>query len=146
MNHATLSDLKEIYGQFQKRKDVFPHVRQDKLQRMIEAGQVVWQDRVIVTYQQYKKRTRVGDLDIPAGSVMVHQILNSNQSSGKGGKVFEQFMCEIVQPSGGNLYLSVRKENAVARAFFERHGMHVVGRVAWSGGSLPGLVYGLAVG
>jgi len=146
MNHATLADLKEIYWQFQKRKDVFPHVRRDRLQRMIEEGLVIWQDGVVITYQQYKKTTRVGDLDIPAGSVMLHQILNSNQFSGKGGKVFEQFMCEIVQPSGGNLYLSVRKENAVARAFYERHGMHVVGRVAWSGGSLPGLVYGLAVG
>lgn len=50
MKHATLADLKEIYGQFQKRKDVFSHVRQDRLKRMIEAGQVVWQDGVIVTY------------------------------------------------------------------------------------------------
>ncbi len=54
MKHARLSDLKEIYGHFQKRKEVFPHVRQDKLRRMIEAGQVVWQDRVVITYQQYK--------------------------------------------------------------------------------------------
>lgn len=36
MKHAKLSDLKEIYRHFQKRKDVFPHVRQDKLHRMIE--------------------------------------------------------------------------------------------------------------
>ena len=43
MNHANLADLKEIYAQFQKRKDVFPHVRQDKLRGMIEASQVVWQ-------------------------------------------------------------------------------------------------------
>ena len=43
MKHATLFDLKEIYAQFRKRKDMFPHVRQDKLRRMIEAGQVVWQ-------------------------------------------------------------------------------------------------------
>jgi hypothetical protein len=141
MNHATLSDLKEIYGHFQKRKDVFPHVRHDKLRRMIEAGQVVWQDGVVITYQQYKKRTRVGDIDIPAGAIMLHQILNSQQFSGAGGKVFEQFVEGIVRPSGGDLYLSVRKENAVACAFYERHGMKVVGKVDWSGGTLPGLVY-----
>jgi hypothetical protein len=41
MKHATLDDLNEIYANFQKRKDVFPHVRQDKIKRMIEAGQVV---------------------------------------------------------------------------------------------------------
>src|ERR1039458_7061697 len=146
MKHATLADLQEIYWQFQKRKDVFPHVRRDKLQKMIEKSLVIWQDGVVITYQQYKKKTRVGDLDIPAGTIMLHQILNSQQFSGKGSELFEQFVREVVGPSGGNLYLSVRKGNTVACAFYERHGMHVVGRVAWSGGSLPGLVYGLAVG
>jgi hypothetical protein len=145
VKHATLADLKEIYGHFQKRKDVFPHVRQDKLRRMIEAGQVVWHDGVIVTYQQYKKKTRVGDIDIPAGSIMLHQILNSRQFSGKGGRVFEQFVREIVKPSGGDLYLSVRKENAVACSFYQRHGMKVVGKVVWAKGTLPGLVYRRAV-
>jgi hypothetical protein len=146
MNHATLPDLKEIYWQFHKRKDVFPHVRRDRLQRMIEKGLVIWQDGVVITYQRYKKSTRVGDLDIPKGAIMLHQILNSRQFSGKGGEVFEQFVREIVRPSGGDLYLSVRKENTVACAFYERHGMQVVGKVAWSGGLIPGLVYGLAVG
>src|SRR5208337_3831412 len=90
------------------------------------------------------KRTRVGDVQIPAGSIMLHQILNSRQFSGKGGEVFEQFVKEIVKPSGGDLYLSVRKENAVACSFYQRHGMKVVGKVAWSGGTLPGLVYRMA--
>jgi hypothetical protein len=144
MKHATLADLKEIYWQFQKRKDVFPHVRRDKLQKMIEKDLVTWQDGVVITYQQYKKKTRVGDLDIPAGSIMLHQILNSQQFSGKGSEVFGQFLREVVGPSGGDLYLSVREENTVACAFYERHGMHVVGKIAWSGGLLPGLVYGLA--
>lgn len=141
MKHATISDLKEIYRHFQSRKDVFPHVRQDTLRRMIEAGQVVWQDGVVITYQQYKKRTRVGGVQIPAGSIMLHQILNTQQFSGAGGRVFERFAEEIVKPSGGDLYLSVRKQNAVACSFYERHGMAVVGRVSWSGGTLPGLVY-----
>ncbi len=145
MKHARLSDLKEIYGHFQKRRDVFPHVRQDKLRRMIEAGQVVWQDSVVITYQQYKKRTRVGEVDIPAGAIMLHQILNCQQFSGKGGRVFEQFVDEVVKASGGDLYLSVRKENAVACSFYERHGMSIVGKVNWSGGTLPGLVYRMAL-
>jgi hypothetical protein len=98
MKHATLSDLKEIYWQFQKRKDVFPHVRRDKLQKMIEKSLVIWQDGVVITYQQYKKKTRVGDLDIPAGSIMLHQILNSQQFSGKGSELFEQFVREVVGP------------------------------------------------
>ena len=145
MKHATLSDLKEIYGHFQKRRDVFPHVRQDKLRKFIEKGLVVWQDGVAIVWQQYKKKTRVGDIDIPAGSVMLHQILNSRQFSGAGGRVFEQFVREIVKPLGEDLYLSVRKENAVACSFYTRHGMSVVGKVSWSRGTLPGLVYRRAV-
>ncbi len=48
MKHATLADLKEIYWQFRKRKDVFPHVRRDKLQKMIEKSRVIWQDGVVI--------------------------------------------------------------------------------------------------
>lgn len=114
---------------------------------MIEAGQVVRQDGVIVTYQRYRRAGRVVatcPVKAKAGDVILHQILNSQQFSGKGGKVFEQFVKEIVKPSGGDLYLSVRKENAVACSLYERHGMSVVGKVCWSGGTLPGLVYRMA--
>ena len=76
---------------------------------------------------------------------MLHQILNSSQFSGAGRRVFQQFVREVVKPSGGDLYLSVRKENAVACAFYARHGMEVVGRVDWSEGTLLGLVYRLSV-
>ena len=146
MKHAKLSDLKEIYGHFQRLKDVFPHVRQDKLRRMIEVGQVICQDGVVVTYHQYKKRTRVGEVDIPAGSIMLHQILNSNQFSGTGRHVFWRFVEEIVKPSGGDLYLSVRGENMVACRFYERQGMRVTGTVAWKNGTISGLVYRLEQG
>lgn len=107
---------------------------------------MIWQDGAIIVWQKYKRRTRVGDVNIPAGAIMLHQILNSQQFSGAGGRVFEQFVEEIVSPSGGNLYLSVRKENAVACSFYERHGMSVVRKVAWSGGTLPGLVYRMTLG
>lgn len=144
MKHATLADLKEIYTQFEKRKDVFPHVRQDKLKRRIEAGQVIWQDGVVITYQQYKKRTRVGEVQIPAGSIMLHQILNSQQFNGAGRQVFRRFVREIVKPSGGDLYLSVRRDNTVACRFYERQGMTVAGTVTWKNRTIPGLVYRLS--
>jgi hypothetical protein len=99
---------------------------------------------VVITYQKYRKRTAVGTVQVPAGAIMLHQILNSDQFSGKGGKVFEQFVREIVKPSGGDLYLSVRKQNAVACRFYERRRMKVAGTVAWKNGTIPGLVYRLA--
>lgn len=146
MRHASNRDLKAIYGHFQKRKDVFPHVRQDGLRGRIEAQQCVYQDGVIITYHQYKKRTKVGEVQVPAGSIMLHQILNSQQFNGAGRKVFRQFVEEIVKPYGGDLYLTVRRENTVARRFYKRHGMVVVGTVAWKNKTIPGLVYRLAQG
>jgi hypothetical protein len=143
MRHASLRDLKVIYGHFQAHRDVFPHIRQDALKRRIEAGQCIYEDGVAITFQKYKKRTRVGEVQIPAGGIMLHQILNSGQFNGAGRKVFQQFVDEIVKPSGGDLYLSVRKDNAVACEFYERHGMKVVGTVVWKNRTIPGLVYRL---
>jgi hypothetical protein len=144
MRHASVRDLKPIYRHFQPNRDVFPHVRQDRLKRRIAAHQCIWQDGVVITYQRYKRSTRVGEVLVPAGAIMLHQIVNSGQFNGAGGRVFEQFVEETVKPSGGDLYLSVRKENAVACQFYERHGMKVAGTVAWSAGTIPGRVYRLS--
>lgn len=139
-----MRNLKTIYRHFQYHRDVFPHIRQDGLKRRIEAGQFVYQDGVVITYQQYRKRTRVGNVRGPAGAIMLHQILNSRQFNGAGHRVLRQFVAEIVEPSGGDLYLSVRKENRVACRFYKRHGMIVEGIVTWKNRTIPGLVYRLA--
>jgi hypothetical protein len=144
MRYATLADLKEIHRLMQAHEEL-RHVRQDKLKKRIEEGQCIYEDGVAITFQKYKKRTRVGEVDIPAGAVMLHQIVNGSQGNGKGSVVFEDFVAQVVLPSGGDLYLSVREANAVACAFYERHGMKVAGKIAWSGGTLPGLVYKLTV-
>lgn len=141
MHHATAEDLKEVLGHFHAYREVFPHIRQDALLRRVLAGQCLYEEGVVITFQLYKKRTRVGDVDVPRGAVMLHQILNSNQFNGAGGRVFEKFCAEVVRPSGGDLYLTVRRENTTARAFYQRHGMSEVGTVAWASGTIPGLVY-----
>jgi hypothetical protein len=143
MRHASIRDLKAIYRHFQVHQDVFPHVRQDTLRRRIEAHQCIWQDGVVITYQQYRKRTRVGDVQVPAGAIMLHQILNSEQFNGKARRVFLKFVDEVVKPSSGDLYLSVRRENRVACQFYKRNGLKVEGTVVWKNGTVPGLVYRL---
>ena len=55
-------------------------------------------------------------------SIMLHQIVNRNQFNGSGGRVFDRFFEEIVVPSGGDLYLTVRSENTNACAFYEGTG------------------------
>jgi hypothetical protein len=144
MRHASIRDLKAIYRHLHSHRDVFPHVRQDTLKRRIEAHHCIWQDGVVITYQQYRKLTRVGDVQIPAGAIMLHQILNTNQFNGAGRRIFRRFVDEIVKPSCCDLYLSVRKENSVACRFYEGHGMKVAGAVAWKKRTIPGLVYRLA--
>jgi hypothetical protein len=141
MRLAKLSELKTIYSLFASHREIFPHVRQDYLRRRIENKQCINEDGVVITFGRYRKRTRVGDLDIPSTAIMLHQIINREQSNGAGGRVFDRFFEEIVMPSGGDLYLTVRAENTVARSFYERHGMKIVGKVAWSGGTIPGFVY-----
>jgi hypothetical protein len=141
MRLAQSDELKTIYTLFACRRDIFPHVRQDALRRRIDAKQCIYEDGVVITFQQYKKLTPVGNLKIPAKSVMLHQVINGNQFSGSGGRVFERFVDEIVVPSGGDLYLTVRSDNTVACQFYGRHGMKVAGKVAWSGGTIPGLIY-----
>lgn len=143
MRHASLRDFNAIYRHFQARRDVFPHVRQDRLKRRIKAHQCVYQRGVVITFQQYQKRTRVGDVNVPAGAIMLHQILNSDQFNGAGRRVFRQFVDEIVRLSGGDLYLTVRKDNITACDFYERHGMQVAGTVAWKNRTIAGLVYRL---
>jgi hypothetical protein len=59
MRHATPDQLKEIFGLFCTYPAIFSHIRQDALSRRIAAGQSIYEDGVAITYQQYKKRTRV---------------------------------------------------------------------------------------
>lgn len=79
------------------------------------------QDGVVITYQQYRKGTRLGDVQVHAGAIMVHQILNINQFSGASRRVFRQVIAQVAKPSGGDLYLSVRSENTVAILQTPRH-------------------------
>ena len=137
MKHATIEQLPEIYQAFTSRKDFFPHIRKDYVERMINAHQCIYTHGVIVTYQKYKKSVRIGDVLIPAGSIMLHQILNTDQFNGKAHKVLKTFYSYV----DADVYLSVRSDNKVARTFYKRNGMKAVGKVSWSGGSLPGTVY-----
>ena len=143
MRHATLADLNIVYGHFQNRRDWFAHVRKDKLERQIDAGQCIYQDGVVITYQRYKRAGKVvqaSNVRAQAGDVIIHQILNSNQFNGAAGKVFDQFMEEM---KGSMVYLAVRHDNKVARSFYERHGMSDAGKASWADGSILGRIYSL---
>ena len=148
MRHALPSELNEIYSHFQSRRDVFPHIRKDKLERLIGFGECIYQDGVILTFHQNKVPAPViatSSYKAPESAVVIHQLLNSQQFNGAAGRVFDQFVKEMSSKGVHEFILSVRADNAVACAFYERHGMQVVGRGTWANGTIRGLIYSLGV-
>jgi hypothetical protein len=143
LTHASPQQSGEVYRHFLKRRDVFPHIRRDYIDRMVASGHCIYDKGVIINYRRYRKNVRIGSVRIPCGSFVLHQILNTAQHNGAGHEVFERFCTEIISPAGGNLFLSVRSENRVAQKFYERNGMQCVGSVCWQRHDrrLGGLVY-----
>ena len=60
MKHATMDNFDEIMGVFKQYGDLFPHIRGDKMTTMIEGGNVVWEDKVLITYNHYKRKQKLG--------------------------------------------------------------------------------------
>jgi hypothetical protein len=125
---AKVSEARAIIAQAEAMKTVGEVVGGSEAARL---KTTVYQEGVVITHQL-----------CPLARSCFHQILNSEQFNGAGRKVFRQFVDEVVKPSCGDLYLSVRKENAVACRFYERHGMRVAGIVVWKKRTIPGMVLG----
>ena len=76
---------------------IFPHIRSDKIQRMIESDNVLWEEKVLITYNHYhKKTTWVGKYEAQRSKVIVSYIrlganIIENQGDGSGKRVFENF-------------------------------------------------------
>ena len=94
MNHATIDNLDEIMDVFKQYKDIFPHIRSDKIQRMIESNNVVWEEKGIDYLQSLSEKTTSWKIRSPQkGDCILHQIAAKNQiMDGSGKRVFENFM------------------------------------------------------
>ena len=119
MKHATEKDLNDIMEVFKIHRDTFPHVRSDKIERMINEGNVIWEDEVVITYNHYKRSQRIGTYYRSArkGDCILHQIAAKNQGDGSAKKVFLRF---LEYNKGKDVWLSVRAENKRAIAFYEK--------------------------
>lgn len=144
LHHATIDETSAIYAVFQSYPTIFPHLRFDYLQRMIRKNWCIWQDGIVITFQPYQRKVRLGTVVVPAGTYILHQIAMSKQAAlGSAGRIFRAFHDHYIAPSGG-LVLTVRADNAVARRFYEREGLAQLGTILWhqKGQPLPGIVYG----
>tara|TARA_B100000427_G_scaffold223956_1_gene187661 strand:+ start:1078 stop:1560 length:483 start_codon:yes stop_codon:yes gene_type:complete len=128
MNHATLDNLDEIMDVFKQYSKIFPHIRKDKIETMIELHNVIWEEDVLITYNHYQRKQKVGTYEAQKGDCILHQIAAKNQGDGSGRRVFERFM---KFNRGRDIVLSVRAENDRAIGFYKNYGFIKVSDIEW---------------
>ena len=70
---ATKSDFNDIKSLFYEHKDIFPHIRQDKILHHIETGNCIYDDEVVINGDEIIK------LDDGSLTTMYHYLKNSNK-------------------------------------------------------------------
>lgn len=137
LTHATVDQVDEIYRHFYNNKTWFPHIRKDYIKRQVERGCCVYHDGIIITYNKYKRKQRLGSEHANKGDIILHQILNSKEGSGNAGIVLDQFFKMVEAP----VWLTVRAENIRAIQFYEKHKMKSMGAISWLKGQMKGIVF-----
>jgi len=135
MKHATLEDFDTIKGIFKKNREVFPYLRLDSLKNKIEEGKVVYDTGVVITYNKYKRKQKLGNVEAKMGDIVIQEIVKEEGGDAQG--VFVRFV-DFVDV---DVWLTVRRDNERAKKFYDRVGMELVGEVFWVHGTLPGDVY-----
>ena len=140
MIHAKENDYDVVKEIFSEHKQWFPHVRQDYIKRMIASGNLILDNDVIITYNYYKRKQRIGTITAQQADCILHQIAAKNRN-GSASQALQDFF----KWTNRRVFLSVRNDNLIAKKFYEKNGMDLVGFTSWSKGgvkdALPGDVY-----
>ena len=137
MIHAQEHDFETVKEIFYQHKQWFPHIRTDYIRREIAKGHVVLDREVVITYNFYKRKQRIGDVLAQQGDCILHQIA-AKHHNGSASQALQKFF-EFVNPR--RVYLSVRSDNETAKKFYLKNNMKLVGSTTWAKGTLPGDVY-----
>ena len=137
MNHAKETDFESVKEIFYQHKKWFPHIRTDYMKRMIAKENLIFDNDVVITYNFYKRKQRIGDIIAQQGDCILHQIAAKNKNR-SASQALQNFF-EIVNPR--RVYLSVRSDNETAKKFYLKNNMKLVGSTTWAKGTLPGDVY-----
>ena len=139
MIHAKENDFDVVKEIFSQHKQWFPHVRQDYIKRMIASGNLILDNDVIITYNYYKRKQRIGTITAQQGDCILHQIAAKNKGTAS------QKLQDFFKWANRRVFLSVRSDNHIAKKFYEKNGMDLVGFTSWSKSgvkdALPGDVY-----
>ena len=137
MNHAKETDFELVKEIFYQHKKWFPHIRTDYMKRMIAKENLIFDNDVVITYNFYKRKQKIGNVIAQQGDCILHQIA-AKYHNGSAGRVLQKFF-EFVNPR--RVYLSVRSDNEIAKKFYLKNNMKLVGSTSWAKGTLPGDVY-----
>ena len=137
MNHAKETDIESVKEIFYQHKKWFPHIRTDYMKRMIAKENLIFDNDVVITYNFYKRKQRIGDVIAQQGDCILHQIA-AKHHNGSASQALQKFF-EFVNPR--RVYLSVRSDNEIAKKFYLKNNMKLVGSTSWAKGTLPGDVY-----
>ena len=149
MIHAKENNFEEVKDIFYQHKEWFPHIRTDYMRRMIESGNLILDNGVIITYNYYKRnyklvRSSLGEMSqkiiMQPNDCILHQIAAKNRN-GSASEALQRFF----KWTKRRVFLSVRSDNVIAKKFYEKNGMKLVGQTSWTldgvKGALPGDVY-----
>mgnify|MGYP000754754875 FL=1 len=134
MRLAIKSDFNDIKSLFYKHKEIFPHIRQDKLLHYIETGNCIYDNEVAITFNVYKRKVRIGNIVANKGDCILHQIVSK---SGKASKTLQDFFKYI----NTKVYLTVRESNTKAIDFYLKNDMLKIGEIAWKNNTIPGKIF-----
>ena len=137
MNHAKETDFESVKEIFYQHKKWFPHIRTDYMKRMIAKENLIFDNDVVITYNFYKRKQRIGNVIAQQGDCILHQIA-AKYHNGSASRVLQKFF-EFVNPR--RVFLSVRSDNEIAKKFYLKNNMKLVGTTSWARGTLPGDVY-----
>ena len=123
MNHAKETDFESVKEIFYQHKKWFPHIRTDYMKRMIAKENLIFDNDVVITYNFYKRKQRIGDVIAQQGDCILHQIA-AKYHNGSASQALQKFF-EFVNPR--RVYLSVRSDNEIAKKFYLKNNMKLVG-------------------
>lgn len=141
LENVKVQNAHEVYKDFSSRKDIFPHIRKDYVERMCAQGSVIRCKGVSIIFYQYKRRVSLGNTYASKGNYILHQIINTGQGNGMASRVFDAWISTL----DSDLFLTVRANNMSARRFYKRKGFQKVGDISWAKGTVPGIVYRLKI-
>ena len=136
MIHAREKDFDVVKDIFYQHKQFFPHIRTDYMRREIAKGHIILEQDVVITYNFYKRKQKIGNVQAQQGDCILHQIAAKNKD-GSASEVLQRFFKYVNR----RVYLSVRSDNEIAKRFYLRNNMKLVGGTSWARGTLPGDVY-----